>query len=165
MATSGSQVKGSEKEKLSGSTVMWDATSGKQLFSVIGIFPSFTPDGKRIIVDDGGNARVYDGTSGRQLPGIPGVEKFDDKLCFSPDGRRLVTKKWNVVEVRDAESGLVLLTFRGHKDEVMDAHFSVDGRQLFSVDNSQMNIIWDAAPISTSFSKSNTSGKTGGLLM
>jgi dipeptidyl aminopeptidase/acylaminoacyl peptidase len=51
---------------------IWDPTSGQELFSLVGSYLAWSPDGKQLAVSQEGAIRIYDASSGYALARGPG---------------------------------------------------------------------------------------------
>ena len=74
---------------------------------------SFSPDGKRLAAANGGTAKIWDATSGKELLD-PGASKQINSVCFSPDGKRLATTSYDkTAKIWDATSGQEFSPYAG----------------------------------------------------
>jgi WD40 repeat protein len=121
--------------------IMWDAASGKKLFSLSNDGVSeviFSPNGTRILTV-GTPVRIWDTASGKQLLSLP-KERYCD-AAFNPQGTRIVTIKMvgpfvaghqrRVAELWDAKTGDRLHCPSGQKEDSY-AVFSPDGKYLLT---------------------------------
>ena len=51
---------------------IWDPSSGQELFSLVGFYLAWSPDGKQLAVSQEGAIRIYDASSGYALARGPG---------------------------------------------------------------------------------------------
>jgi WD40 repeat protein len=139
---------------------VWDATTGRELFTVIkkgstggSWVVAFSPDGTRLATA-GGEVKLWDATTGQPLKEIEKgstgggwVVAFspDGKrlatgsggeiklwVAFSPDGKRLATGSGGEIKLWDAKTGRPLLPpIKGHVGSVRNVAFSPDGTRLF----------------------------------
>jgi WD40 repeat protein len=130
---------------------VWDAESGKELFTLRGHSSSFfdvafSPDGKRLATaSEDQTAKVWDAESGKELLTLRGHTNSVNGVAFSPDGKRLATASQDqTAKVWDAESGQELLTLRGQSDPVYSVAFSPDGKRLATASQDQTAKVWDA---------------------
>ncbi|MBI2927555.1 MAG: protein kinase [Verrucomicrobia bacterium] len=129
---------------------VWDVASGQRLFELHGHSPELSPDGTRLALVTGLEARglearVWDARSGkavsRQLP-----HKFPIRsLRFSPDGRRVVTASNDqTARIWDAESGLPLARPLQHGDGVLYAEFGANGERVMTWSQDLQFRFWSA---------------------
>jgi WD40 repeat protein/serine/threonine protein kinase len=130
---------------------VWDAQTGKALTSFTvgnkGAVQSvaFSPDGKRLATGSsfrvantfllGGEAKVWDAESGKELLSLEGHDRAVTSVAFSPDGKLLATASLdNTVKVWDAQTGKELRALKGHTGltGVNCVAFSPDGKRLAS---------------------------------
>ncbi len=110
---------------------------------------SFSPDGRRLALDDGEAVRLIDlrppfAEVWRQP--LSRDHDLPSRPAFSPDGRRLAVEAPNAVEVRDADTG-VPVTSLAKADEVWSEFrllWSPDGRWVCE-HWSQWARVWDVA--------------------
>jgi WD40 repeat protein len=140
---------------------MWDAATGKALSERKGGTGdvSFSPDGRRIVTDDGATATVWDARTGTTLLELNGHPV--QRASFSPDGTRIVTAGLKAdnpgkpddgkrdVTVWDARTGTALLELHGGAGWVQSVAFSPDGTRIVSTsargDDSVGEVnVWDA---------------------
>jgi WD40 repeat protein len=126
-----------------GEAKVWDADTGRLLFTVAGTAEgfncvAFSPDGKRLACGGGGVVALVDAQTGEQRLSIRAHDDSVVGLAFSPDGRRLASASYDkTVKVWDATDGTPLVTFRGHTQRVTCVAFSPDGRRLASGSDDQ----------------------------
>jgi WD40 repeat protein len=96
----------------------------------------WSPDGKRLASADGdrdgGEVKVWDAATGRQLLSLKGHTGLVQSVCWSPDGKRLASASYDqTVKVWDAASGQEVRTLGGgHTGGVLSVCWSPDGRRL-----------------------------------
>lgn len=135
----------------------WEVVSGKRL----GIWPDanrnfdtsharFSPDGRRLVLDDGS---VRDVATGREIARLPGEKPFwRGPIAFSPDGGLLATgigqkhrdadvHGQEMVAVQVWESATLLPVMRLETKEA-DVVFSADGFHLLGVHTDGLRL-WD----------------------
>jgi FKBP-type peptidyl-prolyl cis-trans isomerase 2 len=84
-----------------GTAKVWDANSGKKLFTLIGHggnihSVAFSPDGQRILTGSrDGTAKLWEAGSGRDLLTLKGHGDWILSVAFSPDGHQIVTGGWD----------------------------------------------------------------------
>jgi WD40 repeat protein len=126
-----------------GEAKVWEADSGRLLFTVAGTAKgfncvAFSPDGKRLACGGGGVVALVDAQTGEQLLSIRAHDDSVVGLAFSPDGRGLASASYDkTVKVWDVADGTPLVTFRGHTQRVTCVAFSPDGRRLASGSDDQ----------------------------
>jgi WD40 repeat protein len=112
---------------------------------------SFSPDGRRLVLDDDSAIRLMDvrppfAEAWRQP--APGGRTTPGSVAFSPDGRRLAVKAQHTVELRDADTGAPLTSFEQPAPTKRWSGFkllwSPDGRWVCDVWQQWVNV-WDAA--------------------
>lgn len=135
-----------------GSTRVWDATSGHELYSLQD--PSSTtygaavsPDSKRFATgDDDHKARVWDVATGKLLLTLDGHTSEVWGVAFSPDGKRLATSSMDRTgRVWDLSTGQSVITLTGHTDGVFGIAYSPDGTRLATAGRDATVRIWDAS--------------------
>jgi WD40 repeat protein/transcriptional regulator with XRE-family HTH domain len=123
---------------------VFDASTGKLLFSMKGHFATYSPDGNSIatVIADG-TVKMWDAEIGTE---IPRSNQIDAGIAvdFSPDGSRLATVvSGDLPKVWDAKSGKELMSFAGHTDFVGFASFSPNGTRLLTASDDGTARIWD----------------------
>jgi WD40 repeat protein/predicted Ser/Thr protein kinase len=133
-----------------GEARMWDAGTGRELFSLkghTGLLTSvaFSPDGTRIATGSWDHtAKVWDAATGRELFTLKGHAKYVWSVAFSPDSRRIVTGSFDKgARVWDASSGREIFTLQGHTDNVRGVAFSPDGTRIVTCSDDRTAKIWD----------------------
>jgi WD40 repeat protein/tRNA A-37 threonylcarbamoyl transferase component Bud32/tetratricopeptide (TPR) repeat protein len=134
---------------------VWDAATGKPLTESFETFdgpiqtylPFFSPDGRRLLLCDDQEMRVWDATTGRATGGPFKHKEEPRPELLSPDGRRLVTTFEHQACVWDLASGRPLLPLLDHEGPVARAVFSPDGRYLLTVTEGGVARLWDTLPI------------------
>lgn len=160
----------------------WDGASARAIEggALLEDFPSgnlaaaaFSPDLSRIVVADGGAARVWDIASGRQLVALVGHQTVEQtsptfalirqppralhiaSVAFSSDGNRIVTgSEDGSARVWDAMTGRQLARFGAvapanqfsFPDDMQTASFSNDGSRVVTSDRSGRVRVWTLPP-------------------
>jgi WD40 repeat protein len=146
-----------------GAVLIWDASSGRESGSLPGHSHgvrglAFSPDGRQLASGAasgtawgepiGGELKVWDIGTGREVLTLPGHTDNVSCLVFSPDGRRLASGSSDeTVKLWDVATGQEALTLRGHFGTVCAVAFSPDGHWLVSASHDQTVRIWDARPL------------------
>ncbi len=103
----------------------------------------FSPDGTRLAGCTGGNMRIWDAATGRELADVHVQETPFHRVLFSPNGSLLVSDG-TVIKLWDATTGRELQSFNAHRGFVHDIGFSPDSRLLAS--NCRFSTkIWDTS--------------------
>jgi WD40 repeat protein/class 3 adenylate cyclase len=130
--------------------IVWDATSGRELFQLKGHFRGITksawsPDGRRLLTQSPESTRVWDAVNGRELFVLPGQGEEFTAAEWSPDGGRILFGSTNqVAKICDAASGKELVSFSGHSGVVEAVGWSPDGRQIVTGSADKTAKVWDA---------------------
>lgn len=147
-----------------GTVVVWDAVTGRELFSVKHPRPAaatysnrrvdtlrYTPDGTKLLVAGvDSTVRLLDARDGREVATFPGFRWGVCSVAISADGRRLAASSGfeGVLEsyeirVWDVESRQQLLALNGHTHTVTGLAFNPDGTRLVSCGHERRVKIWD----------------------
>jgi WD40 repeat protein len=156
-----------------GGVRVWDADTGKELFTLEGLSPlstgvGFSPDGKRLAVVSAvtGDVTVGDAETGKERLRIirrtsagnsdrtvhsQGLEPqrtlFEASPVYSPDGKLLtVTGFGRTVPVWDADTGELRLHLKGHTGAVAAVAFGPDGKRIYSAGTEGTLKAWAATP-------------------
>ncbi len=89
---------------------VWDADTGKLLYSIEGGEAQFSPDGNKIVTTSmDSTAKVWDADTGKLLNTLEGHTYSVNSAQFSPDGKKIVTDSDDgTVKVWDADTGKLL---------------------------------------------------------
>ena len=111
---------------------VWDAVT-PALSAVLpgGGFVGTSGNGKRVVLDSGGELNVYEMPGGRKLSAIARPKADLTTLKVSPDGRAVLTgDPGGVARLWDIDSGALRFEMPGHEGKVSSAAFLPDGRLL-----------------------------------
>ncbi|MBP6022749.1 caspase family protein [Ferruginibacter sp.] len=129
---------------------VWDAQTGKKVLKkenivVFNNAPSFSSDGKKIIVPCGDNTiKTLEVSTGKMLSEIKGFKNIVSTARLSADGKKIVTASYDSsVKIYNAVTGKLITDLSGHAGPVYDAFFSGDGKKIISVSDDQTARIWD----------------------
>ena len=120
-------------------TRVWDAETGKELFTFPGGQLEFPPNEKRIITQSDSETHIWDAESGKKMFTLP-VRKNDSSrlLSFSLDEKKIMTRQDSngPYHVWDAESGKELFTMTSHSDRWsgFSPTFTLDSKKIRMVD-------------------------------
>lgn len=108
---------------------------------------AFSADGARVVTShEGGEARVWDAMTGKELRLLRGHTAEVRSAAFSPTGARVVTaSKDGTARIWDSETGDSLLVLTGHTFDVSSAAFSPDEGRVITASMDGTVRIWDAA--------------------
>jgi WD40 repeat protein/serine/threonine protein kinase len=150
--------RGLEGELAGGEAKVWDAATGKEIFTFRGqpqgmLSLAFSPDGRRIA--SGGEdktVKVWDARSGQEVWTSREQRAPVRTVAFSPDGRSLASAEADYsglsdaeVKLWDAQTGEPRRTLRGHIGYLHSIAFSPDGQRLASAGLDRTVKLWDVA--------------------
>lgn len=145
-----------------GTTHIWDAGSGREVSILAGQRQrvktiAFSPDCERIITGSdcawdisthawtaGGEARLWDARSGRELAVLLGHKYGIQGAQFSQNGSFMLTASSDSVRVWRADSGQLLWALDARDENLIDATFSPDGTRVAIASTNQTARILDA---------------------
>ena len=133
----------------SGTAIVWDISSGKELARMIHGFPiwevAFSPDGKRLsTASEDKTARIWDVTSGQELTRMLHGNAVLH-ISFSPDGTKLATASMdNTSRIWDRYTGIEIARMQ-HYGSVTSVVFSPDGTRVATASHDKTARIWDIA--------------------
>jgi WD40 repeat protein/tRNA A-37 threonylcarbamoyl transferase component Bud32 len=140
-------------EAVGGSVRVWDLRADRVLYTkpqpgpVISGAVIFSPDGRRLVTEDGGRLHVWDAHSGRGVQILDQDPQGIASIGFSPDGRRLAVANWygNQVRVFDCAGNKLVETStrQSHPWPTTSAVYSPDGKFLASADLTGFKL-WNA---------------------
>lgn len=131
--------------------IFWDVASGERLQSWEGEFDNlvFSDDGKRLMANFSGGARILDVASGEELVKTGGHTNLVLTAAINPDWSRIATAGMDrKVIISDAETGRLLLTLSGHTGGILDVHFSPEGKHLVTASEDGTVRVWNVGPAS-----------------
>jgi WD40 repeat protein len=152
---------GPQKILPDGAVRIWDAGSGRHLFSCAAHLGrvasiSYSPDGRWLASANGatGEIRVWDMRTPPERQAAPGAPTPVHAVCFSPDGNRLAAASGiellpdnpGQVTVWDAAAGITRLVLR-HPSPVHSVAFSPTGEFLASGDKVGLIRLWDVRAV------------------
>jgi WD40 repeat protein/tRNA A-37 threonylcarbamoyl transferase component Bud32 len=133
---------------------VWDAATGEEVLVLKGhersvVAATFSPDGKRVLTNNGVQVRVWDAAMGAVSVVInPGRNLGVVSAAFSPDGKQVVTVNTDdTARVWDAATGTgtEVAVLKGHAAGVVSAAFSPDGKRVVTTGRDLTVRVWDAA--------------------
>jgi len=134
-------------EEISGK--LWDATSGKLLFSMehSGRVHSveFSSNGALLATAGGDDkqAKIWNAATGALLFALTHAGSVNT-ASFSPDGRLVITASDDrTAKIWDAGTGTLLATLAGHTRGVQQAMFSPNGKRVLTMDALEEVVLWD----------------------
>jgi WD40 repeat protein len=121
-----------------GPATVWDAAAGKEVETVMGTRPGFSPDGRRLATIIGnpagsweqpGEVKLWDVATGKELRTLRGDNWLILFAAFTPDGKQLISvSAGDTARVWDAESGAEVRHFLfDHANAIV---LSPDGKYL-----------------------------------
>jgi WD40 repeat protein len=139
-----------------GTTIIWDANTGKELRRLPGTTkPSdlyteqriaYSPNGKQLAACDSNQLKVYDPVSGELIMALSGHQGDVISVAFSQEGKYLATGSVDTtVRIWDASNGDLIRVLKGHSAAVGGLAFSPNGKLLLTSSEDGTLIIWDAA--------------------
>jgi RNA polymerase sigma factor (sigma-70 family) len=106
----------------------------------------FTPDGKTVIVGDGGGGIVFwDVATAREVRRLHHAQNVISALAITPDGKRLAAGQGQIVDLWDIASGKMVQHKVTNKGIINQLLFTPDGKTLAVADGTPTMIVWDIA--------------------
>jgi WD40 repeat protein/tRNA A-37 threonylcarbamoyl transferase component Bud32 len=136
-----------------GKAEVWDAATGRHLYTPTGHDPQYqisgvawSPDGKRLATAcHDHTARLWDGQTGKPLLVLRGHTGAVRGVSFSPDGTRLATASYDqTVKLWDSSNGSLIATLKWHVHQVTSVAWSPDSKRLASASQDRAVHVWDA---------------------
>jgi WD40 repeat protein/tRNA A-37 threonylcarbamoyl transferase component Bud32 len=150
------------------SVTVWDAHSGKKQISFhahefLVKDVAFSPDGEKLATcsgtlpgagrREGGEVKVWDANSGKELFHFADLPHWANGLAFSPDGKYLAAAVGSLfvvapsqpgdVRVWNVSSGNPVLTLAGHTFWATDVAFSPDSKRLATASADRTVRVWE----------------------
>lgn len=149
-------------------TTVWDASTGKRLFSLPGHGEqeepidcvAFSPDGRKLVTtarwiftESGGGpapvgdktARIWNARTGEAEQVLRGHTRWVQSAAFSTNGQVVVTASDDgTARSWDVDTGRELAVFRGHQGGVEFAAFDQTGSSIVTASDDGSARIWDA---------------------
>jgi WD40 repeat protein len=132
---------------------LWDSASGQpqQVIPAGESWPTFNPDGREVVIIQGGNVLFYDLASDLQGRILQGYD-FSPTLAFHPDSSALLAASGTNLLTIDSQSGAVLSSYES-AEKIQQLAISPDGRLLALADRSgswlQVQLLADNQPLYT----------------
>ncbi|MBI3823191.1 MAG: protein kinase, partial [Planctomycetes bacterium] len=138
-----------------GAICLWDLETGERL-RVFGqdeefCRVAFSSDGKQAVSASGkvtpsgreGHLRLWDLTTGQEIPRFQGHTDYVWHTAISQDGRRVLSGSWDkTARLWDMTTGQEIKRFEGHADAILVALFAPDGRQVFTASKDKTIRMW-----------------------
>ncbi len=104
---------------------------------------AFSPDGKSIVTDSGGDkmAKLWS-IDGRLLQTFQGHQFSVNSVAFSPDGKSILTGSGDNTAKLWSIDGRLLQTFQGHQSSVSSVAFSPDGKSIVTGSTDETAKLW-----------------------
>lgn len=107
-----------------------------------------SPDGKVLAAGGGHNAggelKLWDVATGKQIVSLPGYTNTLESLSFSADGKRLASGSYDVVQVWDVNAHKQLISFKVHGPGASAVALNRDGTRVAAVCWDQAHL-WEVA--------------------
>ena len=141
---------------LSTKVIVWDALSGKNLFSLDGtvsgapnnemVYVAFSPDNKHLAVANmDGTPKVWDIATRAEVFSLAGHKQPCDGIAYSPNGKLLATSDDSgTIKVWNSSTGKELLSLT-QSGNVHSVAFSPDGKHLASASEDGTLNLWDSS--------------------
>jgi WD40 repeat protein len=114
-----------------GPVKIWDATTSKELYTLEGMNPAFSPDSATVATTAYGNVKLWNVKTGMEILALKDQAHRIEHVAFSPDSKRLAGALMDgSVLIWDTSNGQRLHKLVGHPTAVGQMLFSPDGTCL-----------------------------------
>jgi RNA polymerase sigma factor (sigma-70 family) len=130
-----------------GTTIVWEAATGKELHRLAGHFAHLSPDGKTLLTATGAKDETVHAWDTATWKEIRSVRLPDTSLwqAIDPAGSTLATQAADhTLRLYDLITGRELARLKGHASRVLCLAFSADGKWLASAGEGDVRL-WDVA--------------------
>ncbi len=141
------------------SAILWDVKTGQKIKILDELYgsPLFSPDGKKIITNEGTQVSLWDLNLGEIIQTFQGHEEWAAESAgtisgrrieildvrFNPSGDKIVTcGSDNTARVWNITNGKELIKLSGHDQSVLNADFSPDGNHIVTASADGTAKVW-----------------------